>query len=99
MKLAGMSKKDCKKPPMATMVYAFLAVLVMSYIFAMLLGMLGSVGFYAGAMVGFWVWLGFLATTQINMVFWQKKPFNLYLLNTAHYLVALVVMGGILAVW
>jgi archaellum biogenesis protein FlaJ (TadC family) len=103
MKLSGVSKKDAdkkKKEGMAgTMVAAFVAVLLMSYVLAYILGLLGAATFWIGVSVGFWIWLGFLATTQINIVFWQNKPFTLYLLNTAHYLVALAVMGGILAVW
>ena len=35
---------------------------------------------------------------MIGSVLWEKKPFTLYLLNIAHYLVVLVVMTGIL-IW
>ncbi|MBI3026774.1 DUF1761 domain-containing protein, partial [Candidatus Woesearchaeota archaeon] len=49
--------------------------------------------------LGFWVWIGFLATTQIGMVLWEGKPIKLYIINTLHYLVVLAVMSAILAVW
>jgi hypothetical protein len=103
MKLSGISEKSIKeqnKRGMAVkMVGAFIAVLVMSFVLAWLVGILRITYFSNGAMFGFYVWLGFLATTQLNIVFWQNKPFTLYLLNTVHYLVALVLMAGILAVW
>ena len=69
----------------------------MSYVLARFVG--GSGSFATGAITGFWIWLGFLATTMINVVLWENKPFTLYLLQAAHYLVGLALMGGILAVW
>ncbi len=103
MKLSGITEKDIakqkKKGMGKQMLVAFIVALVMSYVLAYFVGFLGATTFVAGAMLGFWFWLGFLATTQINPVLWAGQPFTLYLLHTAHYLVALAVMGGILAVW
>ena len=53
----------------------------------------------AGAVLGLWVWLSFLATSMLGSVLGDGKPFALYLINVAHYLVVLVVMGAILGVW
>ncbi len=103
MKLAGKTEKDMKKAKekgMAKqMVIAFISLLVMAYVLAWLTGVLGAATFSAGAIVGFWIWLGFLGTTQLGSVLWEQKPVTLYLLNTAHWLVILAISGGILAVW
>ena len=50
-------------------------------------------------LLAFWLWLGFFATTQLGMVMWEGKPVKLYIINTLHHLVSLVVMSAILAVW
>ena len=103
MKLQGFTKKNltkAKKRGMAkAYILTFAAVLVMTWVLGLLVEAFSGGSFAGGMIVGFWVWLGFLATTQIGMVFWENKPFSLYLLNTAHYLVVLALAGGILAVW
>ena len=103
MKLQGFTKRDMLRAKQRGMAKAyiltFIAVLVMALVLSLLVEVFGNGNFWSGALVGFWVWLGFLATTQIGMVFWEDKPFSLYLLTTAHYLVTLVLAGGILAVW
>lgn len=52
-----------------------------------------------GAQTGFWVWLGFVATTMLGSFLWEGKKFSLYLINVAFQLVALVGMGILLAIW
>ena len=103
MKLSGMTKKDlakAKKKGMAkSYIGMFIALLVMTYVLAFIIEALGGVTVGAGAMVGFWVWLGFYATSLLGGVFWESKPWGLYFLNAAHYLVILLVAGGILGVW
>ena len=103
MKLSWMTEKqlaEAKKKGMAkSYAIAFLAVLVMSYVLAHFVDYLGATTVMAGVEAGFWLWLGFVATVLINGVLWEGKPFKLYLLNIAHYLIALLVMGAILAVW
>jgi|TARA_B100002003_G_scaffold195869_1_gene185869 hypothetical protein len=98
----GWSKADADKrmkEGKKNMIIAFVGSLVTAYVFSMILGQLGTVGFSAGAVVGFWVWLGFLATTQMGSVLWEGKPKGLYYLNTLFSLVNLALMGGILAAW
>ncbi len=51
-----------------------------------------------GMMVGFWAWLGFVATIMLGKVIWEMTPVKLYGINVAYYLVSLLLMGAILAV-
>ncbi len=57
----------------------------------------GGVG--GGLMVGFFNWLGFIAPVTIGVVTYQKKPFALWILDNAYWLISLLVMGVILSVW
>ena len=81
----------------------FVGALVMAYVLAYSLVFaslaLNAGGVSAGLMVGFWNWLGFVAPVMLGMVLWEGKPWKLYFLNVGYYLVSLLVMGTILALW
>ncbi len=96
MKLMGFTEgkvKEKKKGMGKTMAAGFAAVLVMSYVMAYIVGFSQAASVTEGAEAGFWVWLGFVATVMLGQVLWEGKPFKLYLINSLHYLVALVAMG------
>jgi len=52
-----------------------------------------------GAAVGFFNWLGFVAVATLGAVTFEKRPLKLYLINNAYWLIALLIMGAIFAVW
>lgn len=104
MKMMGYTKEDmekAKKSGMMPKVYAaaFVAALVMAYVLSHFLQVGSAASAMTGATIGFWVWLGFIATTTLNMVLWDRKPVNLYLLTNGYYLVLFLVNGALLAVW
>ncbi len=103
MKLSGIDPKkidESKKKGMTkAYIITFIGTLVMACVLATILGMLSITTFTGGIWIGFLVWLGFYATTGLGMMFWEGKPFKLYLINMLHYLVVLLIIGGMLAVW
>lgn len=103
MKLSGMTEKqleEAKKKGMGkTYVISFLSTLVMAYVLGHFVDYAEATTFMLGMQTGFWIWLGFIATVMLGMVLWDNKPFTLYLINTLHYLVCLLLIGGLLAVW
>ena len=78
---------------------AFIALFVMAYVLAHFVKYLGATDVMGGIGAGFWIWLGFIATIAINSILWEGKSFKLYVINVAHWLLVLAVMGAILAVW
>lgn len=52
-----------------------------------------------GAVMGFFIWLGFVATNQLSGVIWGKLPIKIYVINVTYLLLSLVVMSSILAFW
>jgi hypothetical protein len=56
-------------------------------------------GVSAGLMGGFWNWAGFVIPVSIGQVLWEGKPWKLWILNASYWLVLLLVMGVILALW
>ncbi len=53
----------------------------------------------AGLTGAFWKWLGFIAPVTLGSVLWEGKSWKLWFLNNGYYLLSLIVMGVILAVW
>lgn len=100
MKLMNLKENEMKKGNMASsMGLMFLFTLLLTYVLAHFIGYVGAKTFMGGAVTGLWVWLGFVVTTSAASSIFEKKPWRLYFLNNGHYLVNLVVGGGILAVW
>jgi len=98
MKLTGTTEaKEVDMPK--TMGIAFVASLVMAYVTAYVVGMMGATTLLDGATLGVYLWFGYVATTMINGVLWEQRPWNLYFMNSGQYLVALIVTGAFLAVW
>lgn len=96
--------EEAKKKGMTTnYILAYVGTAVMAYVLAHSLVFASSYtntsGVSAGLMAGFWNWLGFVMPVLLGAVLWEGKSWHLWVLNNGHYLVSLVVMGVILAVW
>jgi hypothetical protein len=91
------------KPKPAAMAAMVLSALVMSFVLAHALifasAYLHASGLSAGLSAGFWNWLGFIAPVTLGPVLWEGKPIRLWYINAGYYLVSLLVMGAILALW
>lgn len=94
MKYHKKMKEDRSKG--ATLLYAFIASLVIAYFLAFFEGYLGVTTVTDGMFVGFCFWLGFVATTQINAFLWEKQPWALFLLHASGKLLSFLVMSGVI---
>ena len=77
----------------------FVGTLLMSYVLAHFVGMALVADISGALQLGFWLWLGFIATVLLGSVLYESRPWKLYFINAAHYLVALLVMAIILGLW
>ena len=78
---------------------SFVASLVSAFTLALLLHGLRAEDLHFGLMVGFHVWLGFVATVQLTGALFAKQSMKLFAINTGYQLVCYLVMGAILTVW
>ena len=107
MALSGITQEQiaASKKKGMTKQYAlmFVGSLVMAYVLAHALvfasAYLKTSGVSAGLMAGFWNWLGFVAPVTLGSVLWEGKSPKLWILNNGYYLVSLLLMGVILALW
>ncbi len=53
---------------------------------------------YYGTVTAFACWLGFYLPVGLNTLAWERKPFNLFILNTGYHLTNLVLIAVIVSV-
>lgn len=102
MKLTGRTKESMdkeKKDMSKVMGTMFVGALVMAYVLAHFIIAGGASDAITGGMIGFWAWLGFVATTMLADVLYEKKNKNLAAINLGYFLAVLVINGALLAVW
>lgn len=96
-------REKMKKDGWKTYAIQVVGALLMSYVLAHALvfasAFLNSTGVAAGLAAGFWNWLGFIAPVTVGVVLWDGKPWKLWFIQGGYYLVAMLVMGVILALW
>jgi hypothetical protein len=92
-----------KKGMTGQLIIQVIGSLVMAFVLSHAVLDLGLVHHYSGVFLGlyagFWNWLGFIAPVTVGMVLWEGKPWKLWLLNSGCWVLTLLVMGVILAVW
>ena len=95
----GLNPDDCKdkKMPMAPMVVAFLAALVMSAVLYQLLTNLGVMGVMGSAIAGLTLGVGFLATSIVVNNMFQQKSAMLTIIDAGHWVLALVIESVVIA--
>lgn len=94
------AKKQGMKGMWKSMVLNFIGNFIMVYVLAGFISLLGVVSAYQGAVIGFWVWLGFFAcTTLLGGVLWENKPWGLFALNGLYWLVMLKLAGFLIVIW
>jgi len=98
-RLAGVTHEQMKSSMPKALPVDIISGILMAFVLVHAVRYAGAVGIGQGAAVGFFNWLGFVAATHITGVFWERRPLGLFLINAGYLLVALLVMGAILASW
>ena len=78
---------------------AFITSLVLVYILAHFVQYTKATNALGGLQTAFWLWLGFIATTNVATVLFEQRPLGLYLINMGYQFVACALAGVILAIW
>lgn len=91
--------EDMQKNAGPAYVTSTFAAIVMAFVLAHFIYALGAETFVSGIQTAFWLWLGFLAAGMISAYFFEDRSKKLYIMYVGYKLVALLVMGVILAVW
>lgn len=78
---------------------AFSSSLVTCYVLAHFVQYTKARSALDGVQTAFWLWLGFIVTTQLSTVVFEERKPGLYLLNIGYQFVACAVAGVIVTLW
>ena len=91
---------DSSKKGLATgMIASFVGDAVVAFVLLHFVLWSGADSFGMGAFVGFISWLGFFAATQGPQGIYERRPAKLFWINGGYWLIGLLIVGGVLAVW
>lgn len=100
MAILGIQKTEGRRPGMLlAMTSSLLCDLVMTFILAHLIMWADANTFGWGAFIGVLAWIGFIAAPTLPQGMYEGRPFKLFAINGGYWLLGLVIVGGMLAVW
>jgi hypothetical protein len=97
--LTGVTPESMRAGLGKAMAVDVIASLIMAFALANIIGASGITDWLNGALAGFWVWLGFMATLHVSLWGYENRSLKLIGINLGNNLIALVLMGALLAVW
>jgi hypothetical protein len=98
-RMSGITAAQMQERMGSSLVVDVVGSFLMAFILAHAIGYAEATTVLQGVVVGFCIWLGFIAVATIHTVTYERKPFALFLLHNGYHLLSLVVMSAILAVW
>jgi fatty acid desaturase len=97
--LVGQGESEKPSNAGAVMVLILIACIILSFALAELIFLTGWSAFSKGAFAGVVCGLGFVIPPLFAQHIAEKKPFKLFGINAVYWLCAMVLSGGLLAVW
>jgi hypothetical protein len=88
----GFDGNECKSSALC-LIPGFFIAFVIAWVYGAALASFGIRSIAHAVEFGFWMWLGFVVTTQLSGVFWAKKPLKAYFIDITGVLAGLIVMG------
>jgi Protein of unknown function (DUF1761) len=97
--LVGIDEARMKAGLPKAIIIDLIGSFVMAFVLVHAVIYAGASTIAAGAAVGFFNWLGFVAVVQLGANIYQQRPLTLFFVETGFNLLALILMGAVLAVW
>jgi hypothetical protein len=88
-----------KKGLVPGMISSLIGDLILAFVMAHFIFWSGGSTIGWGAFIGFLIWFGFFAAPSFPQGIYEKRPFALFVINNGYWLVGLVIVGALLAVW
>jgi hypothetical protein len=102
MKLLGNNQDamaDMRRVPPWKMFCEFARGLVVAYVLARFVALLGVADWMHAVQLGIWVWIGFPLMILVGSVMWDRRPWKLAAIHAGDWLMKTLVMVVILSVW
>jgi hypothetical protein len=102
MRSMGINMSDVKESGLSSS-RAYAASTFASLILSLVMGVIvlstNTSGFLGGVVLGFIVWLGFNFTSVFKYIFFEDRPWSLFLIDAGYDIACFTLIGGVLAVW
>lgn len=85
--------------PIGQIVSEFVRGLVVAYVLARLLGLLGVATWLSAAQLGLWLWIGFPVMILMSSVIHENVPWQLAAIHSGDWFIKIMVMTVLLGVW
>jgi len=92
----GKTAAEAAATPPTNYLISFVLAIVEAVFLSSLIGAMGNAGVGAGLAAGFFVWLGFVATTSGANTLFGDRTFRLWYVQNGNHLLTLLVMGAII---
>ncbi len=100
MAMLGIKKEAGKRASLYVgMIASLIGDLLVAFILAHIIIWSGTDSFGRGALIGFIVWIGFIAAPNLPQGIYEGRPFRLFAINSGYWLVGLLIVGGLLGAW
>jgi hypothetical protein len=100
MALVGIDKNAANKKSLVPgMIASFIGDFILSFVLGHMIGWAGATTLGWGVFVGVLVWLGFFVAPALPQGIYENRPFKLFAINAGYWLVGLIIVGALLAVW
>ena len=102
MKLQGVkpdAMADMEKPQPWKILVEIVRSLVVAYVLARFVVLLGVVEWMGAVQLGVWAWIGFPITLLVGSVIWENTPWKLAAIHAGDWLVKILFIVAILGVW
>jgi hypothetical protein len=90
---------DTKPGFVAAMISSLVGDLLSAFVMLHFILWSGADNIWTGAFIGFLYWLGFFAAIQFPQGLYQRRPLVLFAIDGGYFLIGMLGMGAILAVW
>ena len=102
MKLQGVkpdAMANMEKPQPWKILVEIVRSLVVAYVLARFVVLLGVVEWMGAVQLGVWAWIGFPITLLVGSVIWENIPWKLAAIHAGDWLVKILFIVAILGVW
>jgi len=93
--LVGFSDGEKPKNRIFAMIAAFVACLLLSYVLAQAMSLVGPKDFINGSKFAIFCWLGFMAPLLVAQHVFENRRANLLAINACYWLLAMGLAGGL----
>jgi len=101
MAMVGIDKNapNNKKALLPGMIASLIGDLILSFVLMHVIAWAGARTVGWGVFIGVLVWVGFFVCPALPQGIYENRPFKLFAINAGYWLVGLIIVGGLLAVW